>query len=124
MAGAIARAAGSALERESREWVRTHGRVAPGSVAVTSAGRLAHIRHVVHAVGPLWEGRTCEAQSEDDYDIDDRTLTRSYEEDAVLRDTVQHSLEAAHALSASSIALPAISSGIFGYPVRAAHSRR
>jgi O-acetyl-ADP-ribose deacetylase (regulator of RNase III) len=118
VAGAISRAAGPVLDRESREWVREHGRVEAGQVAVTSAGRLRAIKHVIHAVGPLWEGRLSDALSEDEeYDIDDRTLLRGYEEDQVLRETVQHSLECAHQLRASSIALPAISSGIFGYPV-------
>ncbi len=124
VAGAISRAAGAVLDRESREWVREHGRVEPGQVAVTSAGRLRDIKHVIHAVGPLWEGRVCGEEREDErYDIDDRTLAIQYEEDQLLRDTVQHSLEAAHQLSARSIALPAISSGIFGYPVRGTGAR-
>jgi putative ATPase len=108
VAGAISRAGGPAIDRESREWIRAHGAVEPGCVAVTSAGRMRDIEHVVHAVGPLW------SHAEDE----DRTLSTQYDEDQVLHATVTRVLECCTELGAASVALPAISSGIFGYPVR------
>jgi O-acetyl-ADP-ribose deacetylase (regulator of RNase III) len=52
-------------------------------------------RYVVHAVGPIWHGG-------------------GDQEDAKLHSAVLNSLEKAEELQARSIALPAISSGIFG----------
>ncbi len=96
VAGALLRAAGGASwQAESDEYVRQRGRVAVGSVAVTSAGAL-RARCVVHAVGPQWQGG-------------------AHGEVALLRSAVSNSLRVAHTHEFASIALPAISSGIFGF---------
>ncbi len=72
-------------------------RLAPvevGHAAVTSAGTL-RCRFVIHAVGPQWgEGA----------------------EERKLRSAVRSSLDHAARLELSSLAVPAISTGIFGYP--------
>jgi O-acetyl-ADP-ribose deacetylase (regulator of RNase III) len=66
--------------------------------AYTSAGNLP-CRYVIHAVGPMWgEG----------------------DEDAKLASAVRGSLEVAERLSLGSLAMPAISTGIFGFPRRRA----
>lgn len=55
------------------------------------------IRYVIHAVGPVWKGGTQNEPEE-------------------LRNAVRNSLLKAKELDVKSIAIPAISSGIFGYP--------
>jgi O-acetyl-ADP-ribose deacetylase (regulator of RNase III) len=55
VAGVISRKGGPAIQRESNEWVRQHGPVRTGSAAITSGGRL-EARHVIHAVGPIYDG--------------------------------------------------------------------
>ncbi len=101
VAGAIARRGGPAIQRESDAWVQRHGRVPPGSAAITGGGQLP-ARYVIHAVGPIY----------------DRTNpSRSAE---LLASAVRSSLTLADAHGLKSIALPAISAGIFGYPLEAA----
>ncbi len=94
VAAAIARKGGPAIQRESDAWVRQHGPVPHHQPAYTSAGNLP-ARYVIHAVGPVWG---------------------SGDEDAKLRAAVQGSLARADELGLASIALPAISTGIFGFP--------
>jgi len=95
VAGVISRAAGPALDQESRQWVRTHGPVSTGSAAVTTAGKLP-FKGVIHAVGPsMGVG----------------------DEEAKLTCAVAASLARAHERGWQSIALPAISSGIFRVPL-------
>lgn len=94
VAGAIARRAGPALTEESRRWVREHSPVPTGSAAVTGAGSLK-ARWVVHAVGPVWG---------------------SGNEESLLASAVRSALERAEAVGVSTISLPAISTGIFGFP--------
>lgn len=96
VAGAIVRAGGDVIQEESSRWVRQHGPVPTGQVAVTGAGSLP-CKYVIHAVGPIWQGG-------------------GQNEDELLRQAVWHSLLKAHELSLVSIAIPAISSGIFGFP--------
>lgn len=96
VAGAILRRGGLDIQLESDVWVERHGKVPTGGVAVTSAGALP-AKRVVHAVGPVWHGG-------------------EREEPELLREAVTNSLDAATGLDAESIALPAISSGIFGFP--------
>ena len=97
VAAAISAAGGPVIDDESRAWVVANGPVGPGVAAVTSAGDLA-ARHVVHVVGPVFvEGG----------DNEDK-----------LRRAVMTALDAALRLEASSVALPAISAGIYGYPPR------
>ena len=90
IAGAIVRRGGEAIQAESY-------RVAPvpvGGAAVTGAGRLP-CRRVIHAVGPVWgEGG----------------------EESKLRAAVRSALARAEELGLESVAVPAISTGIFGYP--------
>lgn len=94
VAGAIVRRGGREIQIESDEFVRKNGPVKTGEVAVTSAGKLK-AKWIIHAVGPMWgEGN----------------------EDEKLRNAVLNSLRKADELGAKSISIPAISSGIFGFP--------
>ena len=101
VAGVIARHGGAAIQRESDEWVRTHGPVSHAAPAWTSGGSLP-ARYVIHAVGPVWSGNQARGER-----------SRS---DANLAAAVDGSLRLADQLQLASISLPAISTGIFGFP--------
>ncbi|WP_238026805.1 ADP-ribose-binding protein [Metallosphaera javensis (ex Hofmann et al. 2022)] len=93
VAWAIVRKGGDVIQRESDQYVLEHGPVPVGEVAVTSAGAL-RARYVIHAVGPR-------------YGVEGKDKLYS---------AVRRSLEKAEELGLRSLALPAISTGIFGYP--------
>jgi len=97
VAGAIVRKGGWVIQEESREWVRRFGPVPVGGVAVTSAGRLK-AKYVIHAVGPRCGVEPVEKVGE----------------------AVRNVLLKAEELGLSSIAFPAISTGVFGCPYEAA----
>ncbi len=96
VAGAIVRRGGGIIQEESDRWVHEHGSVPTGEVAVTGGGHLP-CRYVIHAVGPVWYGG-------------------SQNEEELLHLAVWNSLLKAHELGLTTIAVPAISSGIFGFP--------
>jgi O-acetyl-ADP-ribose deacetylase len=94
--GAIHRAAGPELAEACAA-------VAPcptGEARITPGFRL-NARHVIHAVGPVWHGG-------------------SLGEDGLLAACYRNSLDLAAANGIRSIAFPAISTGIFGYPLERA----
>jgi O-acetyl-ADP-ribose deacetylase len=94
VAGAIVRKGGEVIQGESDAWVKKNGPVTHAEPAYTGAGRL-HCRFVIHAVGPVWgEG----------------------DEERKLADAVRGSLRLAELLEIKSIAVPPISTGIFGFP--------
>ncbi len=99
VAAAIASQGGPEIQQESDAWVSKHGQVLTGSVAITGAGRLA-AKYVIHAVGPVYDG--------------------TYRSATKLASAVRSSLALADEHNLKSIALPAISTGIFGYPLSAA----
>jgi len=94
--GAIFAAAGPGLA----EACAALGGCATGDAKATPGFGLA-ARWVVHAVGPIWQGG-------------------DQGEPELLASAYRRSLEVAEDLGASSIALPAISTGIYGYPLDAA----
>ncbi|AEA33977.1 macro domain-containing protein [Hippea maritima] len=96
VAGAIVRKGGYEIQEESDKI----GYVPTGSAAITTAGKLK-AKYVIHAVGPVWgEG----------------------DEDDKLKSAVLSALKLAEDKGIKSVSLPAISSGIFGFPKeRAAH---
>ena len=53
--GAIHRAGGPAILEECRAIVSERGRLPPGQAVITTGGNLP-ARHVIHAVGPVWQG--------------------------------------------------------------------
>lgn len=53
VAGAISRKGGPIIQKESREYVKKHGRVKTGTCGYTSGGNL-RCKYVIHAVGPIW----------------------------------------------------------------------
>ena len=94
----IARVGGSAITRESRQHVQKHGVLRDGEVACTSGGNL-NCKYVVHAVGPIWDAHQIQVSREN------------------LQLACQNSLQKANILKAQSIAIPAISSGVFRAPL-------
>jgi len=94
VAWAISKRGGPAIQRESDEWIRKKGTVSHAHPAWTSGGHLP-ARQVIHAVGPVWG---------------------TGDEDAKLREAISGSLRVADKLGLESIAFPAISTGIFGFP--------
>jgi O-acetyl-ADP-ribose deacetylase (regulator of RNase III) len=94
--GAIFAAAGPELDAACA----AIGGCATGDAAITPGFRLP-ARWIVHAVGPVWRGG------------------RSGEP-ALLASAYRRSIEVAREAGARSIAFPAISTGIFGYPADAA----
>jgi O-acetyl-ADP-ribose deacetylase (regulator of RNase III) len=100
VAGVIVRRGGREIQQESNAWVRQYGPVSHAKPAYTMAGHLP-CKYVIHAVGPIWrEGDEAAKLSAD----------------AKLAAAVKGSLECAEELGLESISLPAISTGIFGFP--------
>jgi len=95
VAAAIVRAGGRIIQEESDAWVARHGPLLPGRAAVTGAGNLP-ARHVVHVAGPRYRPGRDNA--------------------ALLRTAVRAALDATVAAGDRSVASPAISAGVFGYP--------
>ncbi len=85
---------------EMREACRLLGGCDVGDVKVTPGFNLP-AKWVIHAVGPYWRGGT-------------------HGEPELLASCYRRSLEEADKLQAQSVAFPAISTGIFGYPIEAA----
>ncbi len=94
VAWTISRRGGESVQKESRDWVKKHGEVSHEEPAWTTAGDLP-CRNIIHAVGPIWGDG---------------------DEDKKLTDAVIGSLRVASDLGLASISLPAISTGIFGFP--------
>ncbi|MGD9853533.1 MAG: macro domain-containing protein [Planctomycetaceae bacterium] len=93
--GAIHRAAGPSVMVETG---RRYPEGCPaGSAVASSAGKLA-ARHIFHAVGPVWRGGI-------------------RGEPALLKSAYYRCLELAVEHECASIAFPAISTGVYGYPM-------
>ena len=83
---------------ESNTHVRLNGSVMEGHVVLTRAGNLP-CKRIIHAVGPQWRGGR-------------------FGEENILYDCVfSHILKIANQENLSTIAIPAISAGVFGFPV-------
>ena len=93
--GAIHRRGGPAIMAETRR-LYPQG-CATGSAVISTGGDLP-ARHVIHAVGPVWRGGNAG-------------------EGELLAGAVRRSLQLAVEHGCRSVALPAISTGVYGYPV-------
>lgn len=94
VAGAIVRAGGEVIQKESDEYVKKYGPLPVGSATITSAGKLK-ARYVIHTVGPRWgEG----------------------DEEKKLEKAIESVLTLAKEKNIKSLSIPAVSCGIFGFP--------
>ncbi|XP_029140550.1 protein mono-ADP-ribosyltransferase PARP14 [Protobothrops mucrosquamatus] len=99
LANALLKAAGPQLQDECDGLIQKHGELKPGCAVITGAWNLP-CKQVIHAVGPRW--------------------TSANKENCIqlLKKAVRESLKLAEKFSHRSIAIPAISSGIFGFPIK------
>ncbi|WP_298737326.1 O-acetyl-ADP-ribose deacetylase [uncultured Chitinophaga sp.] len=94
--GAIHRAGGPAILEDCRKIVARQGGCATGEAVITTAGRLP-ARHVIHTVGPVWNGG-------------------HKQEAAKLAACYRNALQLAIAHQLHTIAFPNISTGIYRFP--------
>jgi O-acetyl-ADP-ribose deacetylase (regulator of RNase III) len=95
--GAIHRAGGSAILEECKQIVAKQGRLPTGKAVITTGGNLT-AKHVIHTVGPIWQGG-------------------NKGEAALLESAYRESLKLAAEQKLISVSFPSISTGAYGYPV-------
>ena len=98
IAGVISRKGGPEVQRESDDFIKSSGELNTGDAVLLKAVGTLPCKAIVHAVGPRWNGGHAH-------------------EEAYLAKAVRNSLVEASKHNYTSIAFPAISSGIFGVPV-------
>ncbi|XP_040011244.1 protein mono-ADP-ribosyltransferase PARP14-like isoform X2 [Xiphias gladius] len=98
LALALLKAAGPQLQKISNDYISKNGNLRPGYATITDACNLP-CKYVVHAVGPRF------------FDSDKTTSVSR------LKLVVKESLKQAEMVNCSTVAMPAISSGVFGFPV-------
>ena len=96
VAGLIVQAGGSDIQDESYR----KAPVKTGQAVYTTAGKLP-FKTIIHTVGPIWQGG-------------------GQHEQQLLQSAVHAALELAEQLGLASVSLPAISTGIFGFPLEPA----
>lgn len=99
IAGALKSKCGETLQDDCNNYVRKHGEVKPGDVAVTGKGDWDNpkLKYIYHAVGPIWnEGKS--------------------KEDLILKTCFDNILHRASKGKVNSIAIPLISTGVFRFP--------
>src|SRR5277367_2175052 len=101
VAAAISRKGGSTIQQESDALIEKLGPLSTGEVAITSGGKLP-AKFVIHAVGPVWSEHT------------------PAKADNLLRRAVRNSLVVAEEKGLKSVGFPAISTGIYGFPIERA----
>ena len=94
--GAIHRAGGPAILDECRAIVARQGGCKTGEAVITTAGRMPS-KHVIHTVGPVWNGGT-------------------YHEDEKLANCYKNSMQLAVDNNCKTIAFPNISTGVYRFP--------
>lgn len=101
IAGAIREKAGESIQNECSNWLRNQNKTVmdEGEVAITSAGYLNNFKYIFHTVGPRIHGN-----------VNDR------DKEKLVRAIYSCFVEADRMLE-SKIVIPAISTGIFGYPL-------
>lgn len=98
--GAIHRAGGPLILEECRQIRNKQGGCKTGEAVITGGGNLK-AKHVIHTVGPVWNGG-------------------SKNEAQLLANAYHNSLRVAVENNVSTIAFPNISTGIYGFPKRRA----
>ncbi|XP_044525985.1 protein mono-ADP-ribosyltransferase PARP14-like [Gracilinanus agilis] len=98
LAGALSEAAGPELQRECDRIVQQQGKIHPGYAVVSGAGRLPY-QQVIHAVGPRWRPE------------------HAYRCKHLLKNAITECLYQADQSGHTSIAIPALSSGHFDFPL-------
>uniref|UniRef100_A0A8C2MLU9 Poly (ADP-ribose) polymerase family, member 9 n=1 Tax=Cricetulus griseus TaxID=10029 RepID=A0A8C2MLU9_CRIGR len=98
LAGSLVKAGGFEIQEESKRFIATYGKVPTGQIAVTRAGRLP-CNWIIHAVGPRWTG------SQTSIDL--------------LRAAIKNTLDyvCIRNTHIKTVAIPALSSGIFQFPL-------
>ncbi len=95
--GAIHRGGGPVILEECKQIVAKQGRLPTGKAVITTGGNL-RAKHVIHTVGPIWQGG-------------------GRNEAALLESAYRESLKLAAEHNLTSISFPSISTGAYGYPV-------
>ncbi|WP_299996714.1 O-acetyl-ADP-ribose deacetylase [uncultured Cedecea sp.] len=94
--GAIHRAAGETILEACKAIRRQEGMCDPGQAVITEAGNMT-AQAIIHAVGPVWQGG-------------------NQQEAELLAQTYRNCLDLAAANRYRTIAFPAISTGVYGFP--------
>ncbi|XP_033757735.1 protein mono-ADP-ribosyltransferase PARP14-like isoform X1 [Pecten maximus] len=96
LAKAIVDKGGKIIQDDCNDYIKQHRQLMEGDVYMGNAGSL-RCNYIAHAVGPKWQGGT-------------------HREEEHLTEAVIKSLEEANNFQQTSIALPALGAGVFGYP--------